>query len=41
MENVELVRIMHISDFQKAGNGILANQVVEKIGCLTDSQVNY
>lgn len=41
MENVELVRITHISDFQKAGKGILANQVLEKIGCLTESQVNY
>lgn len=41
MENVELVRIMHISDFPKAGKGILANQVLEKIGCLTESQVNF
>lgn len=41
MENVELVRIMHISDFQKAGKRILDNQVLEKISCLTESQVNY
>lgn len=30
MENVELVKIMHISEFQKTGKGIVANQVCEK-----------
>lgn len=41
MENVELVRIMHISEFQKTVKGILANQILEKISCLTDIQVKY
>jgi len=31
MENVELVRIMHISEFQKTGKGIFANQVSDEI----------
>lgn len=41
MENVELVRIMYISEFQKTEKGILADQVLERISCLTDIQVKY